>query len=214
MEPLQSAVVSFLNLLNLPLGSKADVKYRMLLMCPGAGQDLIGTRLWMHIPYLSNKIYRGPEIYSACKILLNVGMSCAMTIVWECIVSAGRKMVTSVPNLMRMPGVLGWRRRCTEGMQGARCCCQEWWQGGWGLHHHLTLVLLKRDTRARGGTQGDRPSKGGCWGKQLFDHGGSEGLAMNPALWRVSSILQHSARSGRAMDADIHRRTRADCHWK
>jgi len=57
MESLQSTVVSFLNLINLPLGSKAGVKYRMLLMCPGAGQDLLGTRLWMQIPYLSNKIY-------------------------------------------------------------------------------------------------------------------------------------------------------------
>jgi len=46
------------------------------------------------------------------------------------------------------------------GMQGARCCCQEWWWGDWGLHHHPTLVLLKRDTWARGGTQPDRPSKG------------------------------------------------------
>ena len=120
MEPLQSVVVSFLNLINLLLGFKAGVKYRMLLMCPGAGQDLLDAMLWMHIPYLSNKIYSGLEIYSACKILLNVGMSCAMTIVWECIVSAGRKMVTSLPDLTQLPGAPGQRRRCTEGMQGCK----------------------------------------------------------------------------------------------
>lgn len=45
MEPLQSAVVSFLNLINLLLGSKAGVKCRMLLMCPGAGQDLLHVRI-------------------------------------------------------------------------------------------------------------------------------------------------------------------------
>lgn len=57
VESLQSVGVSFWTLINLPWGSKAGVKYRMLLMCPGAGQDLLDTRLWMQIPYLSNEIY-------------------------------------------------------------------------------------------------------------------------------------------------------------
>lgn len=74
------------------------------------------TSLWMHIPYPSNKIYRGPEIYPACKILLNEGMSCATTIVWECIVSAGRKMAMSLLGLTRLPGVVEQQQRCFEGM--------------------------------------------------------------------------------------------------
>lgn len=146
-------VVAFLNIINFLLDSQAGVKYRMLLMCPGTGQDLLDTRFCMHIPYLSNKIYRGLEIYSACKILLNVGMSCAMTIVWECIVSAGRKMITSLPILKRLPGALGRRPRCTGGMSGARCCCQEW-----GLRHHPTPVLLNWDTWTRGSDQPARPA--------------------------------------------------------
>lgn len=105
-------MVSFLNLINLLAGSKAGVKYRMLLMRPGARQDLLNKRLRLHIPYLIDKIYRGPEIYSACKILLNAEMSCAMTIVWECIVSAGRKMATSLPEVAPLPGVLGQRGGC------------------------------------------------------------------------------------------------------
>lgn len=96
-EPLQSAVAPLLNPINLPLGSEAGVKYRMLLVCPGAGQDLLCARLWMHISYLSPEIYGVPEIYSACKTLLNAGLGCAMAIVWECFVSAGRKTGTALP---------------------------------------------------------------------------------------------------------------------
>lgn len=81
-------------------------------MRPGARQDLLNKRLRLHIPYLIDKIYRGPEIYSACKILLNAEMSCAMTIVWECIVSAGRKMATSLPEVAPLPGALGQRGGC------------------------------------------------------------------------------------------------------
>lgn len=76
-------------------------------MHPGTGQDSLNTRLWMHILYLTDKIYKGPEIYSACKILLNVEMSCTRAIVWKCIVSAGRKMATSLPKVMPLPGALG-----------------------------------------------------------------------------------------------------------
>lgn len=81
-------------------------------MRPGARQDLLNKRLRLHIPYLIDKIYRGPEIYSACKILLNAEMSCAMTIVWESIVSAGRKMATSLPEVAPLPGALGQQGGC------------------------------------------------------------------------------------------------------
>lgn len=113
------------NQLNLPASSKAGVKYRMLLMRTGAGQDSLNTRLWMHIPYLTDKTYRGLEIYSAYKNLLNVEMSCARAIVWKCIVSAGRKMVTSLPKVTPLPGALGLRWRCSGRDAGSRCCWQQ-----------------------------------------------------------------------------------------
>lgn len=181
MESLQSVVVSFLNLINLLLGSKAGVKYRMLLMCPGAGQDLLDMRLWMHIPYLFDKIYRGPEIYSACKILLNVGVSCAMTIVWECIVSAGRKMVTSLPDLTQLPGALGQRRRCS----GRDARSQMMLPGA--VVRQLGAAPSSHPAEEGHMGKGEGPSKGRCWGKRLFDQGGNEGLTISPRC--VSSVL-------------------------
>lgn len=135
----------FLNPINLPLGPKAGVKYRMLLVCPGAGQDLLHVRLWMHISYLSPEIYGVPEIYSACKTPLNAGLSCAMAIVWECFVSAGRKTGTALPE--QLPGGKRHRRDVRS-----QVLLPEGWRGA-GMHQHPTLVLLRMD-RGKGGGQG------------------------------------------------------------
>lgn len=137
----------FLNAINLPLGSQAGVKYRMLLVCPGAGQDLLHARLWMHISYLSPEIYGVPEIYSACKTLLNAGLSCAMAIVWECFVSAGRKTGTALPEWL--PG--GKRlRRGVRNSQGL--------ERGWdGPASHPGLLRRARGCPGKGGsTEGVR----------------------------------------------------------
>lgn len=157
----------FLNPINLPLGSKAGVKYRMLLVCPGAGQDLLHARLWIHISYLSPEIYGVPEIYSACKTLLNAGLSCAMAIVWECFVSAGRKTGMALPE--RLPG--GERHRRDVRSQ---VLLPEGWRGT-GMLQHLILVLFRRDM----GVQ------------ERGKHGGDEGMVKIPVLlcWGCSGTL-------------------------
>lgn len=178
-EPLQSAVAPLLNPINLPLGSEAGVKYRMLLVCPGAGQDLLRARLWMHISYLSPEIYGVPEIYSACKTLLNAGLGCAMAIVWECFVSAGRKTGTALPE--RLPGGKRHGRDVRSQM-----LLPEGWRGA-GMCQHPILVLPRRDA-GNGGVQGK--------GKARRGRGNGEnpgpvvlGLHLHPSLLLLEGTL-------------------------